>query len=79
MVLLEAPGRRLELALYVMPRAVESLWNKMVKEGRVRNIKYGEAMYFSLATGILMSFYQHDADNIPEGLRKIMVRMIGVN
>ncbi|KAI8911714.1 hypothetical protein EDD86DRAFT_188565 [Gorgonomyces haynaldii] len=40
MVLVEAPGRRLELGLYCLPRAVESLWNEMVQYGYVRNIPY---------------------------------------
>jgi hypothetical protein len=60
MVLMEAPGRRLELALYCMPRAFESLWNSFVNKGYVSNIPRGEAIYFSLATGVLMSLYQQD-------------------
>ena len=40
MVLIEVPGRRLELGLYCLPRAVESLWNAYVKAGYVKNYKY---------------------------------------
>ena len=41
-VLLEAPSRRLEIALYVLPRALESLWKMSVKYGFVRNLPNGE-------------------------------------
>jgi hypothetical protein len=37
MVLLEQPGRRLELGMYCLPRAIESLWNSFVQRGYVRN------------------------------------------
>lgn len=80
MVLIESPGRQLELALYCLPRAIESLWNCLVKWGYTRNIRYftnleyfihnfrgGEAVYFSLSTGIVMTLYQHDPDCIQEG------------
>ncbi|KAJ1540095.1 hypothetical protein HK405_012003, partial [Cladochytrium tenue] len=33
MVLIEAPGRRLELGMYCLPRAIESLWNCGVVDG----------------------------------------------
>jgi hypothetical protein len=39
MVLIEQPGRRLELGMYCLPRAVESLWNSMVNRGIVKNIR----------------------------------------
>jgi hypothetical protein len=38
MVILEQPGRRLELGMYCLPRAIECLWNSMVNRGLVRNI-----------------------------------------
>ena len=42
-VLLEQKPRRIELAMYCAPRALESFWNQMVKHGRFRNIPYGRA------------------------------------
>ena len=67
MVLIEVPGRRLELGLYCMPRAIESLWNSMVNAGYARNIPLGECIYFSLSTGVIMTFYQNDPGCIHEG------------
>lgn len=38
MVLIEQPGRRLELGMYCLPRAIESLWNSWLAEGYVRPV-----------------------------------------
>lgn len=62
MVLIEQPGRRLELGMYVLPRALESLFL-----AKWEGIRYGETIYFSLATGILMSLYQNDPGSIHPG------------
>ncbi|KAJ3013696.1 UNVERIFIED_CONTAM: hypothetical protein HDU68_000581 [Siphonaria sp. JEL0065] len=67
MVLIESPGRRLELGLYCLPRALESLWNCGVKWGWWRDIAHGEGIYFSLMTGVLMALYQKDPASIHEG------------
>ena len=39
-VLLEHKSRRIELAMYCAPRALESLWNSLAKRGLVRNVAY---------------------------------------
>lgn len=79
MVLLEAPGRRLELALYCAPRAIESFWNVGVKAGWFPHVVNGELIYFSTSIGFLMSMYNHDPESIEDGYRKLMFRFIGVN
>ena len=79
MVLIEAPGRRLELGLYCLPRAVESLWNCGVKWGWWKHIPYGEGIYFCLATGVLMTLYQREPEGIHDGYRKVMFRFFGIN
>ena len=78
-VFIESRGRRLELALYCLPRAIEAAWNCAVKWGYWNHLWGGEALYFSLASSILMSLYQHDPESIHDGYRKVMVRLIGVN
>lgn len=39
-VLIEIPARRLELALYCLPRAIESFWRCGVKWGRWKYLPY---------------------------------------
>lgn len=67
MVLLEQPGRRLELGMYCLPRAIESFWNSMVAKGYLRQVPLGECIYFSLSTGVLMTLYQNDPGSIHAG------------
>jgi hypothetical protein len=79
MVLLEAPGRRLELALYVAPRALESLWKILEKYLYVRNVKNGEVLLFSFGTAVCMTLYNHDPESIDDNYRNIITRFVGVN
>ncbi|KAI9358272.1 hypothetical protein DFJ73DRAFT_622380 [Zopfochytrium polystomum] len=67
MVMIEAPGRRLELGMYCLPRAIESFWNCGVEWGWWRHIPGGEGIYFCLATGVLMTLYQQDPETILDG------------
>ena len=79
MVVLEQPGRRLELAMYCFPRAVESLWNSWVAKGVVRNIKYGESIYFAVASGVMLSIFQTDSGSIHKTYRTVLHRLFGIN
>ncbi|KAI8844848.1 hypothetical protein BC829DRAFT_400161 [Chytridium lagenaria] len=64
MVLIEAPGRRLELGMYCLPRALESLWNSGVGWGWWQHVS---GLYFCVATGVLMTLYQKDPASIHDG------------
>lgn len=79
-VILEQPkSRRLELALYCFPRALESLWNIMVDKGYVKALPYGEVVLFSLSMGLMMTLYQNEPDVVPSNYESVMVRFFGVN
>jgi len=78
-VLIEQKPRRLELAMYCLPRALESFWNSLIKWGYVKNIKNGEVIYYSIAMGALMSIYQNEPDNLNSAYRAVMTRIFGVN
>lgn len=78
-VLIEAKSRRLELAMYCAPRALESFWNCLVKWGYAKNIKHGEVLYFSFAMGFLMMVYENEPDVLNSGFRSVMTRFFGVN
>ena len=53
----EAPSRRTELALYMFPRMLESLFLMAEKRGYVRSIPNGEVLVFALAMAVLMYCY----------------------
>ncbi|KAK3823291.1 MAG: hypothetical protein J3Q66DRAFT_279899 [Benniella sp.] len=78
-VLIEAPGRQMELALYCLPRALETVWNMMLKRGMVRNIRNGDVMLFSASMGVLMTLYQNDPGVINEHYLTVLTRVFGRN
>ncbi|KAL1920401.1 uncharacterized protein VTP21DRAFT_778 [Calcarisporiella thermophila] len=78
-VLLEAPGRRLELGLYCLPRALESLWKSVVEAGWARNVKNGDVALFSIAMGVLMSLYQNNPSVINTHYLAVLTRFFGKN
>lgn len=55
-ILIEKKSRRSELALYVMPRAVDSFVLALTKKRCLPSIKFGEVILFSLCMGGLMYY-----------------------
>ena len=83
-VILEQPrSRRMELALYCLPRALESLFNVAVSRkwcgGYIRHVAHGEVVLFALSMGWLMTVYQNEQDVMPENVRPVFARFFGVN
>mmetsp|Transcript_42027 Transcript_42027/g.64385 ORF Transcript_42027/g.64385 Transcript_42027/m.64385 type:complete len:146 (+) Transcript_42027:97-534(+) len=56
-ILFEPPSRRTELALYMFPRVLESMFFYMEKRGYVKSIANGEVLVFAVAMGIIMFCY----------------------
>ena len=56
-ILFEPASRRSEIAMYLVPRALESLWTLQVRAGRVKNLLYGEELVFALSMALLMYCY----------------------
>lgn len=55
-ILIEKKSRRSELALYVMPRAVDSFVLALTKKRCLPSIKFGEVILFSMCMGGLMYY-----------------------
>lgn len=55
-ILIEKKSRRSELALYVMPRAVDAFVLGLTKKRWVPSVKFGEVILFSLCMGGLMYY-----------------------
>ncbi|KAG0367204.1 hypothetical protein BC939DRAFT_434254 [Gamsiella multidivaricata] len=78
-VLIEAPGRQMELALYCLPRALETAWNLLLKRGLVRNVPYGDIALFSASMGVMMTLYQNDPSVINKHYLTVLTRVFGRN
>jgi hypothetical protein len=78
-IFMEHKGRRSELALYVLPKAMESIIRIMVDKRWMFRLRHPNVVMSCLAMGILMSFYQTDPDTMSPWLRGLMVRILGRN
>lgn len=59
-IIIEAESRKGELALYLFPRVLETLWNLMKKKGFPLRIKNFEIFVFGIAMGTLTYFLHND-------------------
>ncbi|KAF9208510.1 hypothetical protein BGZ49_008594 [Haplosporangium sp. Z 27] len=78
-VLIEAPGRQMELALYCLPRALETTWKLMQKRGLVKNVPFGDIALFSASMGVVMTLYQNEPNMINKHYLSVLTRVFGRN
>ncbi|EFJ37079.1 hypothetical protein SELMODRAFT_165273 [Selaginella moellendorffii] len=74
--MLEKKGRRSELALYVLPRAADSLWYILINRHLLPNIKHAEVALFCLCMGGLMYYHEHEPDTMAPFLRGLIRRFL---
>ncbi|EEF51637.1 uncharacterized protein LOC8289682 [Ricinus communis] len=75
-VLLEKKSRRAELALYVLPRAGDSLWYISVNRHLLPNIKNAEVALFCMCIGGIMYYLEHEPDTMAPFLRGLIRRFL---
>lgn len=79
---LEEKKRRAELAMYVLPKAMESWYNiatGKVGNGGFRAGKPGEALLTAMGMAMVMSTYQNDPHHLSGLVRRILYQFIGPN
>ncbi|XP_030935600.1 uncharacterized protein LOC115960753 [Quercus lobata] len=75
-VLLEKKARRSELALYVLPRAGDSLWYISVNRHLLPDIKNAEVFLFCICMGGIMYYLEHEPDTMAPFLRGLIRRFL---
>ncbi|XP_030489338.1 uncharacterized protein LOC115705988 [Cannabis sativa] len=75
-VLIEKKARRGELALYVLPRAGDSLWYILVNRHLLPNIKNAEVFLFCLCMGGIMYYLEHEPETMAPFLRGLIRRFL---
>ncbi|KAA1466654.1 hypothetical protein DENSPDRAFT_767742 [Dentipellis sp. KUC8613] len=79
-LLVEAKRRRGELAMYVLPKGLESAWVMARGKGLVfRTGDFGEVMLTAIGMGMVMSTYQNDPQHLSGLVRRILYQFIGPN
>ncbi|KAH7107603.1 hypothetical protein BKA62DRAFT_683900 [Auriculariales sp. MPI-PUGE-AT-0066] len=76
----EAKRRRGELAMYVLPKALEVYWTtSMGHLGILDMFKGSEALFTAIGTGMFMSIYQNSPEHLSGYARRIMYQLMGPN
>ncbi|GMI75675.1 hypothetical protein like AT5G51150 [Hibiscus trionum] len=75
-VLLEKKARRSELALYVLPRAGESLWYILVNRRLLPDVKNTEVALFCACMGGIMYYLEYEPDTMAPFLRGLIRRFL---
>lgn len=76
----EEKRRRGELAMYVLPKGLESIWVMARGKGWVfKTGRWGEVLLTSLGMAMVMSTYQNDPRHLSGFVRRIMYQFIGPN
>lgn len=69
-VLLERPSRHVDLSLYVLPRALDSLYKRLAQRGMVVSIPHGDVLLFAVAMAMLMATYEAESGASERGARE---------
>ncbi|KDQ63978.1 hypothetical protein JAAARDRAFT_27652 [Jaapia argillacea MUCL 33604] len=76
----EEKRRRGELAMYVLPKGLESVWVMLRGKGLVFNTgNFGEPLLTAIGMGMVMSTYQNDPQHLSGLVRRVMYQFIGPN
>jgi len=65
-------SRRMELALYCVPRALYSIYLKQLEAGRLPQIKHFDLFLFALSGAALMYFAEHEPKTIRPSILSLM-------
>ncbi|KAH8118868.1 hypothetical protein DFH11DRAFT_704915 [Phellopilus nigrolimitatus] len=76
----EEKRRRGELAMYVLPKGLESAWRMARGRGLVFHTgETGEALLCAIGMGMVMSTYQNDPQHLSGLVRRILYQFVGPN
>ncbi|KAG0238773.1 hypothetical protein BGW42_002639 [Actinomortierella wolfii] len=78
-IMVEQESRRAELAMYVLPKAAESLYKILYRKNWIKGVKHWEVMMFSFAMSIIMSFYQQEEQVLSPFVTRLIYHILGKN
>ncbi|KAI8602325.1 hypothetical protein EDD21DRAFT_372230 [Dissophora ornata] len=78
-IFMEQESRRAELAMYVLPKAAESLYKILYRKNWVKGVKNWDVMMFSFAMSLIMSFYQQEEQVLSPFVTRLIYHVLGRN
>ncbi|GJJ75846.1 hypothetical protein EMPS_08204 [Entomortierella parvispora] len=76
-IMVEQESRRAELAMYVLPKAAESLYKILYQKNWIKGVKHWEVLMFSSAMSLIMSFYQQEEQVLSPFVTKLIYHILG--
>ncbi|WVQ83089.1 hypothetical protein IAT38_005227 [Cryptococcus sp. DSM 104549] len=73
----EEKKRRAELAMYVLPRALESAWSAARRKAWVPLVPFGETILGAAAMAMVMDAYKHQPDAMSGIVRRLLFQLVG--
>lgn len=73
----EEKRRRAELAMYCLPRALESAWSVARRRAWVPIVPFGETMLGAAAMAMIMDSYKHQPKAMSGIVRNLMYQLVG--
>jgi len=75
-IFIETKSRRSELALYALPRAVDSIYQILYDHKIFYKFQYGELILFSVGMSIIMYYHENEQDTISPLLNTILLKFL---
>ena len=76
-IFFEQKARRAELAMFVLPKALQSIYEIMISKGTMFDIPNVEVGFTCISTSVLMAVYQDEHHHISGILAKLMRATLG--
>lgn len=73
----EEKKRRAELAMYCLPRALESAWSIGRRRAWVPIVPFGETMLGAAAMAMIMDAYKHQPKSLSGMVRGLLYQLVG--
>jgi hypothetical protein len=73
----EDKKRRVELALYVLPKAMDSFWSIGRRKGYIPRVPAGDLMLASVGLATVMGCYRNHPDKLSGLVRSILYQFTG--
>ncbi|KAJ3272627.1 hypothetical protein HDV01_005374 [Terramyces sp. JEL0728] len=76
-ILLEQKPKRAELAMYCLPKAIQSLYEILIDKGRIIHVPHLDILGSCISWSVIMSLYQKEPHQISSILYKILRALVG--
>ncbi|KAJ3324637.1 hypothetical protein HDV06_006530 [Boothiomyces sp. JEL0866] len=76
-ILFEQKQKRAELAMYCLPKAVQSLYRMLVAKGKIVYVPHLEILASCVSWSVIMSLYQKEPEHVSTMLYKMMKAVLG--